>query len=73
MRLEGAVYSRPCEWVGFDLNRPHRRDEIHEKTAERVKKFFIELQQLGHEWIQLGVTKTGAVYRLCGNPPQCHE
>jgi len=50
-----------------------RRDDIHEKTADRVKKFFIELQQIGHEWIQLGVTKTGAVYRLCGNPPQCHE
>jgi hypothetical protein len=25
------------------------------------------------DWIALGTTKTGMVYRLKGNPPQSHE
>ena len=25
------------------------------------------------DWIQLGATKTGVVYRLKGNPPHAHE
>src|SRR5262245_60657416 len=48
-------------------------DEMHDKAQERCAKFFIRLQQLGHEWIYLGTTKTGMVYRLKGNPPQAHE
>ena len=50
-----------------------RRDELHEKAIERVKQFFIALQQDGHDWLSLGTTKTGLVYRLKGNPPQAHE
>jgi len=50
-----------------------RRDELHEKAMERGKQFFIALQQAGHEWLSLGTTKTGLVYRLKGNPPQAHE
>lgn len=50
-----------------------RRDELHEKAMDRCKQFFIELQQTGRDWLLLGVTKTGLVYRLKGNPPQAHE
>jgi len=50
-----------------------RRDDVHEKAIERGKQFFIGLQQAGHDWLSLGTTKTGLVYRLKGNPPQAHE
>ncbi|MFN7985825.1 MAG: hypothetical protein U0Q11_28610 [Vicinamibacterales bacterium] len=50
-----------------------RRDELHEKAIERMKGFFIALQQKGRDWLSLGTTKTGLVYRLHGNPPQAHE
>jgi len=50
-----------------------RRDDLHDKAIERAKQFFITLQQTGHDWLSLGTTKTGLVYRLKGNPPQAHE
>jgi len=50
-----------------------RRDELHEKAMERCRQFFIALQQSGRDWLSLGTTKTGLVYRLKGNPPQSHE
>jgi len=50
-----------------------RGDELHEKARERMRAFFIALQQAGREWLSLGTTKTGMVYRLKGNPPQAHE
>ena len=50
-----------------------RRDELHEKAMERCRQFFISLQQIGRDWLSLGTTKTGLVYRLKGNPPQSHE
>jgi hypothetical protein len=50
-----------------------RRDEVNEKAMNRCRQFFIGLQQSGHEWLFLGTTKTGLVYRLKGNPPQSHE
>lgn len=50
-----------------------RRDELHEKAIDRCRKFFIALQQSGRDWLALGTTKTGMVYRLKGNPPQTHE
>jgi hypothetical protein len=50
-----------------------RRSEVHDKARERCAKFFIRLQQIAGEWICLGATKTGMVYRLNGNPPQSHE
>ena len=50
-----------------------RRDELHEKAMERGRKFFVELQQAGRDWLSLGTTKTGLVYRLRGNAPQGHE
>jgi len=50
-----------------------RRDELHDKAVDRCKQFFIGLQQSGRNWLSLGTTKTGLVYRLKGNPPQSHE
>jgi len=50
-----------------------RRDDLHDKALERVRRFFILLQDVASAWISLGTTKTGIVYRLKGNPPQRHE
>jgi hypothetical protein len=50
-----------------------RRDEVHEAAKKRCEQFFCSLQQNAADWISLGTTKTGAVYRLKGNPPQSHE
>lgn len=50
-----------------------RENELHEKAMERCNRFFVSLQQIGREWVSLGTTKTGIVYRLKGNPPQAHE
>lgn len=50
-----------------------RSDELHEKARKRCEEFFGSLQQIARDWVALGTTKTGAVYRLRGNPPQAHE
>ena len=50
-----------------------RREDLHEKARKRSEQFFCSLQQIAREWVALGTTKTGAVYRLKGNPPQAHE
>ena len=46
---------------------------IPRQGGGRCQQFFIALQQSGHDWLFLGTTKTGLVYRLKGNPPQSHE
>ena len=50
-----------------------RRDESGEKALDRCKRFFIALQQIGHDWVALGTTKTGIVYQLSGHPAQTQE
>jgi hypothetical protein len=50
-----------------------RSSELHDKALERCKGFFATLQHLGREWVSLGTTKTGVIYRLKGNPPNAHE
>jgi hypothetical protein len=50
-----------------------RRRDAHEKAINRVRRFFITLQQVARGWVSLGTTKTGIVYRLRGNPPRAHE
>lgn len=50
-----------------------RKEEVHHKAKELVEQFFISLQQDAKDWISLGTTKTGMVYRLKGNEPQSHE
>ena len=44
------------------------------KESDRsVEDLFVLLQNVESDWVSLGTTKTGAVYRLNGNPPQNHE
>jgi hypothetical protein len=50
-----------------------RRDELHAVAMKRCEQFFVSLQHVAADWVALGTTKTGAVYRLKGNPPQAHE
>jgi hypothetical protein len=50
-----------------------RADERHAVAMKRGERFFLALQNVAKDWVALGTTKTGAVYRLKGNPPQAHE
>ncbi len=50
-----------------------REESVHEKVKKLNEQFYISLQQDVQDWISLGTTKTGMVYRLKGNPPQGHE
>src|SRR4030095_11740599 len=50
-----------------------RRAELTPKVKRRCEDFFVSLQTLARDWISLGTTKTGIVYRLKGTPPQAHE
>jgi hypothetical protein len=50
-----------------------RADYLKEKALKRGQAFFLALQDEAMDWIALGSTKTGVVYRLKGNPPRAHE
>jgi len=50
-----------------------RREDLKEKALRRGEAFFLSLQGAAKDWITLGATKTGVVYRLKGNPPHPHE
>ena len=50
-----------------------RREELTDDALGRCEAFFFALQAEARDWIQLGATKTGVVYRLKGNPPHAHE
>jgi hypothetical protein len=50
-----------------------RRDDLHEKALDRIKRFFIALQQVGHEYVMLGATKTGVIYKIKGEATQSQE
>ena len=50
-----------------------RKDDLHPKVQRRVEEFFLAVQGHARDWVSLGTTKTGVVYRLKGNPPQAHE
>src|SRR5215471_5313003 len=69
---ERGTHHAMCGEFAFEV-KFKRRDELHEKAMDRCRQFFIALQQSGHDWLSLGTTKTGLVYRLKGNPPQAHE
>jgi len=69
---ERGMHRPLCGEFAFQV-KAKRRDDVHEKVIERIKQFFVGLQQAGHDWLSLGTTKTGLVYRLKGNPPQAHE
>jgi hypothetical protein len=69
---ERGMYRPLCGEFVFQV-KFKRGDELHEKARERMRAFFVALQQAGPEWLSLGTTKTGMVYRFRGNPPQAHE
>jgi len=50
-----------------------RREDVHDNAKNRAEQFYLELQKAAKQWIALGCTKTGMVYRLKGNKPQSHE
>jgi len=50
-----------------------RDNDQHAIAMKRAEQFFVKLQYVARDWIALGTTKTGAVYRLKGNPPNAHE
>ncbi len=50
-----------------------RADAVHQKARQTMEQFYITLQRDVQDWMSLGTTKTGMVYRLKGNPPQGHE
>ena len=41
-----------------------RREELTDEALGRCEAFFLALQAEARDWIQLGATKTGVVYRL---------
>lgn len=53
--------------------RIERHAEMSAKAIQRSNDFFCALQLAAQDWVSLGTTKTGAVYRLKGVPPQSHE
>jgi len=50
-----------------------RREDLNERALTRGEGFYLSLQNAARDWIALGATKTGVVYRLKGNPPHAHE
>lgn len=50
-----------------------RRDDVGAKALKRCEEFFCAVQHAVKDWMSLGATKTGVVYRLKGNPPNAHE
>jgi hypothetical protein len=49
------------------------RESVAEKAKRLAAQFYVTLQRDVQDWLALGVTKTGMVYRLKGNEPQSHE
>ena len=50
-----------------------RREDFAENQKKLAAQFYLALQHEVEDWLALGVTKTGMVYRLKGNDPQSHE
>ena len=50
-----------------------RREDLNEQALQRAEAFFLGLQNAARDWIALGATKTGVVYRLKGTAPHAHE
>ena len=49
------------------------RKQLAQSSLRKAEEFFVALQFAAKDWISLTSTKTGAVYRLHGNPPKSHE
>ncbi|MFN8070530.1 MAG: hypothetical protein U0R66_01765 [Mycobacterium sp.] len=46
---------------------------VEPRALARCRAFFTQLQREARDYVYLGATKTGLVYRLHGNPPNSHE
>ena len=57
---------------GFQL-KFDRREDVSNASKELFKQFFITLQYDVKDWIALGTTKTGVVYRMKGYKPESDE
>ena len=74
LRQSRALTNRLMDGLGAEESlRAPLRDLASPRALARCERFFIELQQVAADWLSLTTTKTGAVYRLKGNPPQAHE
>jgi hypothetical protein len=52
----------------------NQREDFHQKVKKLCEQFFITLQYDVKDWLSLGTTKTGVVYRMQhGNALQSHE
>ena len=72
----GVADPRRSEAAGRRIRVPGQDEspgEFHAVAKLRCEQFFVALQQVAEQWLALGTTKTGAVYRLKGNPPTAHE
>jgi hypothetical protein len=56
----------------FQVKFDHKAD-VADKQKKLAAEFYVTLQNDVKDWLALGVTKTGMVYRLKGNEPQSHE
>ena len=56
----------------FQVKFDHKED-VAEKQKKLAAQFYVTLQEDVRDWLALGVTKTGMVYRLKGNEPQSRE
>ena len=50
-----------------------RGEDVGNKARKRCQQFFVALQRDVKDWISLGTTKTGMVYRMNGTALQSHE
>jgi hypothetical protein len=67
-----ADHNVMCGEFAYELKFANK-DDIAVAQRERAEQLFITLQLIGQNWLALGTTKTGLVYRMNGNPPQNHE
>ncbi len=47
--------------------------DLDQAAIKKCEEFFIKLQTMGRDWLQFGLTKTGALYRLKGAEPPLAE
>jgi hypothetical protein len=50
-----------------------KREDLDDKALDKIKRFFIAIQQVGFDYVMLGATKTGVVYKFKGEATQSNE
>lgn len=69
---ERAGHRPVCGEFSFET-KFKRGNTLHDKTTDRVKQLFVNLQQSARDWLYLGTTKTGLIYGLKGGHPPNQE